>query len=45
MNIPDQISDGDANRLMWKVVIHMTFVLSGLLFALMDKIAGDTKKH
>ena len=35
----------DEDKLMWKVIIHMTFVLSGLLFALMDKIVGDTKKH
>ncbi len=45
MDIPKEMSDGDADRLMWKVIIHMTFVLSGLLFALMDKIVGDTKKH
>ena len=45
MDIPKELSDGDADRLMWKVIIHMTFVLSGLLFALMDKIVGDTKRH
>ena len=45
MDIPKEMSEGDADRLMWKVIIHMTFVLSGLLFALMEKIVGDTKKH
>lgn len=45
MDIPKNMNDSDADKLMWKVIIHMTFVLSGLLFALMDKIVGDTKKH
>ena len=45
MDIPKEMSDGDAVRLMWKMIIHMTFVLSGLLFAFMDKIVGDTQKH
>ncbi|HEY9135064.1 MAG TPA: TIGR00645 family protein [Pseudomonadales bacterium] len=45
MNIPGELSDQDTNVLLWKVVIHLTFVLSGVFFALMDKIAGDTTKH
>lgn len=45
MDIPKDLSASDADSLMWKVIIHMTFVISGLLFALMDKIVGDTKKH
>lgn len=45
MNISDKITEVDADTLMWKVIIHMTFVFSGLLFAIMDKIIGDTKKH
>lgn len=45
MDIPNDMSDGDAKSLMWKVIIHMTFVVSGLLFAFMDKIVGDTKRH
>lgn len=45
LNIPNQLSNEDSNALMWKVVIHMSFVLSGVLFAYMDKIAGDTNKH
>ena len=45
MNISNELSEGEADKLMWKVIIHMTFVLSGLLFAFMDKVVGDTKKH
>ncbi|MCW8196593.1 TIGR00645 family protein [Proteobacteria bacterium 005FR1] len=33
----------DESLILWKVVIHMTFVVSGVLFALMDKIAASTK--
>ena len=32
-------------QLAWKVGIHMTFVLSGVLFALMDRISADKKGH
>ncbi len=45
MNIPDELSAEGENTLMWKVIIHMAFVFSGVLFALMDKIAGDTVNH
>ncbi|MFP3367615.1 YqhA family protein, partial [Pseudoalteromonas sp. SIMBA_148] len=45
MDISSGMSELDADKLMWKVIIHMTFVLSGLLFAVMDKVVGDTKKH
>ena len=45
MDIPNELCEGEADKLMWKVIIHMTFVLSGLLFAIMDKVVGDTKKH
>jgi uncharacterized protein (TIGR00645 family) len=45
MNIPAEMTDEHANTMQWKVIIHMTFVLSGVLFAVMDKVAGDTKKH
>lgn len=45
MDIPNELSEAEADKLMWKVIIHMTFVLSGLLFAVMDKVIGDTKKH
>jgi uncharacterized protein (TIGR00645 family) len=45
MDISTEMSDLDADKLMWKVIIHMTFVVSGLLFAVMDKVVGETKKH
>jgi len=31
--------------IVWKVVIHVLLVLSGVLFAMMDKIAESTPKH
>lgn len=43
MNIPVDLSDADVNALQWKVTIHMSFVMSGVLFAVMDWIAGRTK--
>ena len=45
MDITSKMGEVDADKLMWKVIIHMTFVISGLLFAVMDKVVGDTKKH
>jgi len=35
----------NADMFQWKVTIHMAFVLSGVLFALMDRIASGTKPH
>lgn len=35
----------DATRLMWLVVVHLTFVVSGVLLALMDWLASLTDKH
>lgn len=32
-------------QLAWKVGIHMTFVISGVLFAVMDRIAAGKKVH
>ena len=32
-------------RLLWLVVIHLTFVASGVLLAVMDMIVGKTEKH
>lgn len=45
MNIPEQVTDADAESIKWKVIVHMAFVLSGVFFALMDRIAADTKRH
>lgn len=38
------IGQVDKNDLMWLVIVHMTFVISGVLLALMDRITGDTKR-
>jgi uncharacterized protein (TIGR00645 family) len=35
----------DQARLLWGVIIHMTFVVSGVLLALMDLLASRTDKH
>jgi uncharacterized membrane protein YqhA len=35
----------DQAALLWAVVIHLTFVVSGVLLALMDWIASKTDKH
>ena len=32
-------------RLMWLVVLHFTFLMSGVLFAFMDWLAAVTEKH
>ncbi|MCG6202293.1 TIGR00645 family protein [Psychromonas antarctica] len=45
MNLPESLSNEHTNLIMWKVIIHLTFVVSGLIFAYMDKVAGDTKHH
>ncbi len=45
MNIPSELSAEGENAVMWKVIVHMAFVVSGVMFAIMDKIAGDTVKH
>ncbi len=35
----------DANREGWRIGIHMTFVISGVLFALMDNMADRHKSE
>ena len=44
MNLPSEMSDSQFDGAVIKVVIHLTFVVSGVLFAVMDKVAGDTHK-
>ncbi|MGD9536580.1 MAG: TIGR00645 family protein [Alphaproteobacteria bacterium] len=42
------VSQMDKNDLMWLVIVHGTFVLSGVLLAFMDRIAGHSgpsKRH
>jgi uncharacterized protein (TIGR00645 family) len=42
-----EIGDSPMNEpvLMWQVLFHLTFVVSGVLLALMDFIASKTDKH
>jgi uncharacterized protein (TIGR00645 family) len=35
----------DATKMLWLVIIHLTFVVSGVLLALMDWLASLTDKH
>ena len=39
------MAEHEETELFWKVVIHLTFVVSGVLFALMDKIAHGSGEH
>ena len=45
MTIPDSPTPENTEMFLWKVIIHMAFVLSGVLFAVMDRIASETKTH
>lgn len=45
VEIPEEPTEGNTDMFLWKVTIHMTFVLSGVLFAWMDRIASETKPH
>jgi uncharacterized protein (TIGR00645 family) len=46
-----EISDGaqfaveEQQRLMWQVIVHVVFVVSGVLLALMDWLTGHQKGH
>ncbi len=35
------IDNASKENLMWMVIVHMTFVVSGVLLALMDRLEGD----
>jgi len=41
------LKDGgtDTETLKWYIIVHLVFVLSGLLLALMDYLVGKTPKH
>jgi uncharacterized protein (TIGR00645 family) len=42
----DETFDATAqNRLMWQVIVHLTFVVSGVLLAFMDWLTGHQKPH
>jgi uncharacterized membrane protein YqhA len=42
---PNEPTEANTEKFLWKVVIHMAFVLSGVFFALMDRIAAGTPSH
>ena len=44
MAIPANPTEGNSEMFLWKVTFHMAFVLSGVLFALMDRISAGTPK-
>ena len=44
MSLTDPQSGLDEVRLRWMLVLHMTFVFSGLLFAAMDWIGNRAEK-
>lgn len=41
----EALSPGDVTRFTWLVIIHLAFVVSGVLLALMDWLASKTDKH
>ena len=45
MEIPADLTAANSSMFLWKVTIHMAFVVSGVLFALMDRISAETKSH
>jgi len=45
VEIPDEPTAGNSDMYLWKVTLHMAFVLSGVIFAWMDRIASETKAH
>jgi uncharacterized protein (TIGR00645 family) len=43
-----QLGEGeplDRDKMMWMVIVHLTFVVSGVLLAVMDYISGRSAKH
>jgi uncharacterized protein (TIGR00645 family) len=44
MNIGKPGYEFDPNEAMWGVIIHLTFVLSGVLLALMDWLTAKTDR-
>ncbi|MEI9995787.1 MAG: TIGR00645 family protein [Rhizomicrobium sp.] len=44
MTVQESIQPVDEARLRWMVILHLTFIVSGVLFALMDWLASLTDK-
>ena len=43
---PDRVfGDAEQTRLMWQVIVHITFVVSGVLLAFMDWLTSRSGKH
>jgi uncharacterized protein (TIGR00645 family) len=40
-----EFDDSARDRLMWQVIVHITFVVSGVLLAFMDWLTGHQKPH
>jgi len=40
-----EVTQGDVARFTWLVIIHLSFVVSGVLLALMDWLAAKSAKH
>jgi len=40
-----KVAEVPREEIMWKVAIHITLVISGVLFALMDRIGGKHQTH
>jgi uncharacterized protein (TIGR00645 family) len=45
MSLTEEGSVLDEAKLRWLVMLHITFVVSGLLFAAMDWVAGRNESH
>ncbi len=41
----DDFGPEEQDRIMWQVIVHLTFVISGVLLALMDWLTGHQKGH
>ena len=41
----DNFGPAEQDRIMWQVIVHLTFVVSGVLLALMDWLTGHQKGH
>ena len=39
MNLGDTMNPNEIDTIFWKLALHMAFVISGVLFAVMDKVA------
>jgi uncharacterized protein (TIGR00645 family) len=39
----DPFTEGDQRTLMWQVIVHLTFVVSGVMLAFMDWLTGHQK--